>query len=286
MCVWLVTVETSRIMRLFYLLFCSFFSNPSSGVFNRDDSMLASSILLAGLQNSQNSSSTGTTSYPNPYTSQFYDQFQNFLQSAGQQSSSLFSSLFQPTRPPPPNPAPPQVSSLQRHTSRSDDLKVKISGGGDGALLSSVSRLRSGSLGRRYSAPDLQKLGFKAQITTTESMDATDPQNVCISLNTLRQGSTSFNPIFVRLASAQMLMMGDCRGTVVDSVTPNTLRASSTPSSTTQPPTRPSSEAELCQSPRSDGKAESPGSHFNLPCDDDEDTIFVHDPSAIAPATS
>ncbi len=125
--------------------------------------MLASSFLLAGLQN------PAAQGAPAPYgaspatngVSQLYSQFQNFFQASNGDGGvpppqpSLFPGLF----PPPPLPTA-TPSSLATVTSESNVLKAAAQMPN---LVASLLRNRSGSLSRRYSAPDLQKLGTSAE---------------------------------------------------------------------------------------------------------------------------
>ena len=133
------------------------FKNLSTtGLFSRDDSILAaSSLLLAGNSLMNRSSETGvasnttattaaaaaTTTSTSTSAAQLYSQFQNYYHL---QENGLFpsSSLI---LPPPPLPPPTDASTKEGFTSQMPNLAA------------SLLRSRSGSLSRRASEPDLQK---------------------------------------------------------------------------------------------------------------------------------
>ncbi|VDL40621.1 unnamed protein product [Hymenolepis diminuta] len=127
----------------------SFFRTPavSSDLLTRDDSILASSLLLAGnsfLNHSSGSEvtiSSGATSTP---AVQIYSQFQNYcnLSENGARNSFLPSILLQQNF----NSNPPIVSTAP------DGFSTQMPN-----LAASLLRSRSGSLSRRASEPNLQK---------------------------------------------------------------------------------------------------------------------------------
>lgn len=127
----------------------SFFRTPavSSDLLTRDDSIIASSLLLAGnsfLNHSSGSEVTipsGATSTP---AAQIYSQFQNYcnLSENGARNPFLPSLLLQQNF----NSNPPIVSTAP------DGFSTQMPN-----LAASLLRSRSGSLSRRASEPNLQK---------------------------------------------------------------------------------------------------------------------------------
>ncbi|KAM3186463.1 hypothetical protein ACTXT7_004258 [Hymenolepis weldensis] len=127
----------------------SFFRTPavSSDLLTRDDSILASSLLLAGnsfLNHSSGSEVTIPSSTTSTPAAQIYSQFQNYcnLSENGSRNPFLPSLLLQQNF----NSNPPIVSTTP------DGFSTQMPN-----LAASLLRSRSGSLSRRASEPNLQK---------------------------------------------------------------------------------------------------------------------------------
>lgn len=143
-------------MTLFLFMFSSvlvgdlsLFKNPalSSSLLARDDSILASSLLLAGnslLNRSSGSETIATTTATSTPVAQIYSQFQNYcnLSENGARNSFLPSMILQPSFA-----SPPIVPT------GGDGFSIQMPN-----LTASLLRNRSSSLNRRASEPDLPKI--------------------------------------------------------------------------------------------------------------------------------
>ncbi|VDD81445.1 unnamed protein product [Mesocestoides corti] len=249
----------------------SIFKNPATGLFARDDSILASSLILAGnsLMNNLQPTGSGQPHYVagsqhSNGVSQLYSQFQNYFQT--QNEASFFPGLF-------PS-AGTVASSTGAPTPVQADGEVKVSRQMPN-LSASLLRSRSGSLSRRASAPDLQKLSSNGESSVATATGVTMGGTLTSLMS--QKGTEQL----VRALRGSLLIepssVGSDRSQLTGCLTPTNIAATL---SSTQPPTQASSEAELYQSP-----VRRPGSSSNvfpLPSDDDEETLFVHDGAPIA----
>lgn len=158
------------------------FKNLSTGLFSRDDSILAaSSLLLAGNSLMNQSPETASTSTAtNSTAAQLYSQFQNYYQL---HENGLLPSSSLILQPPPhlPPSVVPDATTTTRTAPKFEGFASQMPN-----LTASLLRSRSGSLSRRASEPDLQKLsGSEGNTTTTTT--ATTNNNGVMPLKVNRQ---------------------------------------------------------------------------------------------------
>ncbi|KAL5971175.1 Forkhead box protein K1 [Taenia solium] len=224
----------------------SLFKNSGTGLFTRDDSIIASSILLARNSLMNRGSETPSTSISTPTTAtHLYSQFQNYYHL---HENGIF---------PSPIILP---SSTTTTTTDGEGYSLQLPN-----LTASLLRSRSDSLSRRASEPNLQKFGASADnfsavaaaaAAAAAASTTTDEEIMVQQKNTTEQ--------LVRALRGNLLLERD------SSLTPTTA------SSTAQPPTQTSSETELYQSPMP-GASQVYDEDTEDIVDDDESTIFVQE---------
>ncbi|EUB56009.1 hypothetical protein EGR_09134 [Echinococcus granulosus] len=227
----------------------SLFKNSGTGLFTRDDSILASSLLLAGNSLMNRSSEPSSTSTSTPTTAtQFYSQFQNYYHL---HENDIFpSSLI----PPPSTTTIPTATCGEGYSSQMPNLTA------------SLLRSRSDSLSRRASEPNLQKFGasvdnFSAAAAAAAAVAAAASATADRGIMVQQKNTTEQ---LVRALRGNLLLEGDSSLTAT------------TATSTAQPPTQTSSETELYQSPMQ-GASQVYDEDTEDIVDDDESTIFVQE---------
>ncbi|VDM32204.1 unnamed protein product [Hydatigera taeniaeformis] len=221
----------------------SLFKNSDTGLFTRDDSILASSLLLASNSLMSRSSEAPSTSTSTPTTAtQLYSQFQNYYHL---HENGIF------------------PSSLILHPSNTDTATAADSEGYSTQLpnlTASLLRSRSDSLSRRASEPNLQKFGASADNFSTAAAAAAS--------------ATANGDMMVRQKNTTEQLVRALHGNLLMERDPSL--TSTIASSTAQPPTQTSSEAELYQSPMR-GTSQVYDEDTEDVVDDDESTIFVQE---------